>query len=150
MTSLIIIIIIIIKSNASVSICVFLFSCYRFVEAIVKMITIVTKYIDILIFNFAHTIQGRQNLILIYLSVLYLKYFLLAHMIFLLWILENFHLSVRLWDILGNTDNWFCRLCHLSSIEHNATLIKKNKIYFLFVWDIINTCTSYNYIIITN
>ena len=55
--------------------------------------------------------QGRQNMILIYLSVFYLKYFYLS-----VWYLYSEFLKIstcpyKLWDNLGNTDNWFCRPC---------------------------------------
>ena len=69
--------------------------------------------------------QGRQNLLLIYLSVFYLKYFLLVRMILYSEFLKISTCPYRLWDNLGNMDNWFCRpwyqiqnavKCHLAFI----------------------------------
>ena len=49
------------RSNAPVSIYLFSFSCYRFVEKIfkIKLNTHVTKYTDIIIFKFSHTIYPQ-------------------------------------------------------------------------------------------
>ena len=53
------------RSNASVSICLVLFSCYILVETILvfkmKLNTLVIKYTDILILNYTHAIHSYTN-----------------------------------------------------------------------------------------